>query len=92
MTPLYKNLSPSKGVAREWLPTLQRNQAFTAVTTETHLWTNFNLMEVFDQFSVVCNRYPFNSQARKNGPTHTLSDITVPVSRTAACSDDRCYK
>ena len=59
----------------------KRNQAFTAVTTETHLWTNFNLMEVFDQFAqFVCNRYPFNSQARKNGPTHTLSGITVPVS------------
>ena len=43
-----------------------KNQALTAVTTETHLWTNFNLMEVFDQFAqFVCNRYPFNSQARK---------------------------
>jgi hypothetical protein len=38
-------------------------------------------MEVFDQFAqFVCNRYPFNSQARKNGPTHTLSGISVPVS------------
>jgi len=51
------------------------------VTTEKHLWTNFNLMEVFDQFAqFVCNRYPFNNQARKNGPTHTLSDLAVPVS------------
>ena len=38
-------------------------------------------MEVFDQFAqFVCNRYPFNSQARKNGPTHTLSGLSVPVS------------
>ncbi|HMF49540.1 MAG TPA: DUF3891 family protein [Candidatus Saccharimonadales bacterium] len=64
-----------------WLPTLQKNRAHTAVTTEKHLWTNFNLMEVFDQFAqFVCNRYPFNSQARKNGPTQTLSGISVPVS------------
>ena len=34
-----------------------------------------------DQFAqFVCNRYPFNSQARKNGPTHSLSGISVPVS------------
>jgi hypothetical protein len=64
-----------------WLPTLQKSQALTALTTEQRLWTNFNLMEVFDQFAqFVCNRYPFNSQARKNGPTHTLSGIPVPVS------------
>jgi hypothetical protein len=38
-------------------------------------------MEVFDQFAqFVCNRYPFNSQGRKNGPTLTLSGISVPVS------------
>jgi hypothetical protein len=64
-----------------WLPTLQKSLALTALTTEQRLWTNFNLMEVFDQFAqFVCNRYPFNSQARKNGPTHTLSGIPVPVS------------
>jgi hypothetical protein len=63
------------------LPKLQENPALAAATSETHLWTNFNLMEVFDQFAqFVCNRYPFNSQARTNGPTHTLSGISVPVS------------
>ena len=37
-------------------------------------------MEVFDQFAqFVCNRYPFNSQARKNGPTNKLSNDPVPV-------------
>jgi hypothetical protein len=37
-------------------------------------------MEVFDQFAqFVCNRYPFNSQARKNGPTNKLSNVPVPV-------------
>ena len=60
---------------------IAKQPSTAAVTTEKHLWTNFNLMEVFDQFAqFVCNRYPFNSQARKNGPTHTLSGISVPVS------------
>ena len=64
-----------------WLPTLKNNQELADLTSEKHLWTNFNLMEVFDQLAqFVCNRYPFNSQARKNGPTHTLSGLAVPVS------------
>jgi len=77
---VQKFIAQQKELRAEWLPTLQKSQALTAVTTETHLWTNFNLMEVFDQFAqFVCNRYPFNSQARKNGPTNTLSNIPVPV-------------
>src|SRR5215467_7388823 len=73
-------IAQQKQLRADWLPTLKKNQALTAVTTETQLWTNFNLMEVFDQFAqFVCNRYPFNSQARKNGPTHTLSNVPVPV-------------
>ena len=74
-------IAQQKDLRSGWLPTLQKNRALTAVTTEKHLWINFNLMEVFDQFAqFVCNRYPFNSQARKNGPTQTLSGISVPVS------------
>jgi hypothetical protein len=73
-------IAQQKELRAGWLPTLQKNQALTGVTTEKHLWTNFNLMEVFDQFAqFVCNRYPFNSQARKNGPSHTLSGLAVPV-------------
>jgi len=75
-------IAQQKELRAGWLPTLQKNQALTGVATEKHLWTNFNLMEVFDQFAqFVCNRYPFNSQARKNGPTHTLSGLAVPVAR-----------
>ncbi len=74
-------IAQQKELRAGWLPTLQKNQSLTPVTTEKHLWTNFNLMEVFDQFAqFICNRYPFNSQARKNGPTHTLSGLSVPVS------------
>jgi len=75
-------IAQQKELRAGWLPTLKKNQELTDVTTEKHLWTNFNLMEVFDQFAqFVCNRYPFNSQARKNGPTHTLSGLAVPVAR-----------
>jgi hypothetical protein len=73
-------IAEQKDLRAEWLPVLQRNQALAAATTEKHLWTNFNLMEVFDQFAqFVCNRYPFNSQARKNGPTNILGGMPVPV-------------
>jgi len=37
-------------------------------------------MEVYDQMGqFVCNRYPFNSSARKNGPTNTLSNVPTPT-------------
>jgi hypothetical protein len=79
---VHEFIAQQKELRAGWLPTLQKNQALTGVTTEKHLWTNFNLMEVFDQFAqFVCNRYPFNSQARKNGPSHTLSGLAVPVAR-----------
>ena len=74
-------IAQQKEMRARWLPTLKRNQELADLTTEKHLWANFNLMEVFDQLAqFVCNRYPFNSQARKNGPTHTLSGLAVPVS------------
>jgi hypothetical protein len=48
--------------------------------SEERLWTNFKYMEVFDQLAqFVCNRYPFNSKARKNGPTNELSKTPAPV-------------
>jgi hypothetical protein len=59
---------------------LQNDPVLQEVTSDAHVWTNFKLMEVFDQFAqFVCNRYPFNSQARKNGPTNKLSNVPVPV-------------
>ena len=48
--------------------------------SEDHLWTNFKMMEVFDQSAqFICNRYPFNSTERKNGPTNALSGTPVPT-------------
>jgi Protein of unknown function (DUF3891) len=63
------------------LADLRKEASLQEATGDPQLWTNFKLMEVFDQFAqFVCNRYPFNSQARKNGPTNTLADVPVPVS------------
>jgi hypothetical protein len=73
-------IAEQKKLRPRWLQALQKDSALQEATSDTHLWTNFKLMEVFDQFAqFVCNRYPFNSQARKNGPTNTLSNIPVPV-------------
>jgi hypothetical protein len=73
-------IAEQKAPRDRWLAQLRTDPAFAPWTEESHLWTNFKLMEVFDQFAqFVCNRYPFNSQARKNGPTKQLSNVPVPV-------------
>jgi hypothetical protein len=79
--PAVQNFIAEQKVLRaRWLPELQQNEALKHMTDDEHLWINFKLMEVFDQFAqFVCNRYPFNSQARKNGPTNKLSNVPVPV-------------
>jgi Protein of unknown function (DUF3891) len=73
-------IADQKTLRTSWLGELRRSDDFKDECSEEHLWTNFKLMEVFDQFAqFVCNRYPFNSQARKNGPTNKLSNVPVPV-------------
>jgi hypothetical protein len=48
--------------------------------SDDQIWTNFKLMEVYDQMGqYVCNRYPLNSTQRKNGPSHTLSNVPTPT-------------
>lgn len=48
--------------------------------SDEQIWTNFKLMEVYDQMGqFVCNRYPFNSTARKNGPSNTMSNVPTPT-------------
>ena len=73
-------IAEQKAPRARWLAQLRTDPDLIALTQDSHLWTNFKLMEVFDQFAqFVCNRYPFNSQARKNGPTNKLSNVPVPV-------------
>jgi hypothetical protein len=73
-------ISEQQELRSKWLQELRKDETLREVASDSHLWMNFKLMEVFDQFAqFVCNRYPFNSQARKNGPTKTLSNVPVPV-------------
>jgi Protein of unknown function (DUF3891) len=73
-------IAEQKAPRARWLAQLQADPLLPPWTEESHLWTNLKMMEVFDQFAqFVCNRYPFNSQARKNGPTKQLSNVPVPV-------------
>jgi hypothetical protein len=59
---------------------LRASDQYRELATDEHLWTNYKLLEVFDEFAqFVCNRYPFNSTARRNGPNHQLGGAPVPV-------------
>ena len=50
--------------------------------TDRALWRNFKLMEVFDQLAqFICNRYPFDSEARKNGPSNSIAHVPVGPGR-----------
>ena len=59
---------------------LRQMDDFKEFSTDEYLWTNYKYLEVFDQLGqFICNRYPFNSTNRVNGPSKTLSDVPVPV-------------
>jgi hypothetical protein len=59
---------------------LRESEQFMKYTSEEHVWTNYEYMEVFDQLAqFLCNRYPLNSKARKLGPSNTLNDVDVPT-------------
>jgi Protein of unknown function (DUF3891) len=66
---------------RERLLSVMRDHGqWKEFSSDEHLWTNFKYMEVLDQMAqYVCNRYPFNSTERKNGPSNQLSHTPVPV-------------
>ncbi|MBI4525040.1 MAG: DUF3891 family protein [Deltaproteobacteria bacterium] len=69
-----------KALRARLLEDLRRNDQYRTRASDEHLWTNFKMMEVFDQFAqFLCNRYPFDSKDRKNGPSNTLSNTPVPV-------------
>lgn len=62
------------------MPQLQSSPEYRDYVSDEHLWTNYKLMEIYDQMGqFVCNRYPFNATHRKNGPSHTLSGVPAPV-------------
>jgi hypothetical protein len=73
-------LGRQEALDRQLLDELRRSEQYRELATDEQIWTNFKLIEVFDQLAqFVCNRYPFNSTVRRNGPTNRLSDTPVPV-------------
>ncbi|MDE0333465.1 MAG: DUF3891 family protein [Defluviicoccus sp.] len=66
----------------ELVDELRRSSAYRDFATEGALWRNFKLMEVFDQMAqFICNRYPFDSEARRNGPANTIGHVPVGAGR-----------
>jgi hypothetical protein len=73
-------IAGQKAFREKLLPVMRDSREWKDFSSEEHLWRNFKYMEVFDQLAqYVCNRYPFNSTERKNGPSNQLSDTPVPV-------------
>jgi Protein of unknown function (DUF3891) len=73
-------IAQQKTFREKLLPVMRDHGQWKEFSSEEHLWTNFKYMEVFDQLAqYVCNRYPFNSAVRKNGPSNQLSRTPVPV-------------
>jgi hypothetical protein len=67
---------------RELLGRLRGSDAYRAVATDEHLARNLQLMEALDQLAqFVCNRYPFNSTERKNGPKNRIGRVPVGPGR-----------
>lgn len=73
-------LSEQESYRERLMRHLKNSQEYSDYVSNEQLWTNFKLMEIFDQMGqFVCNRYPFNSTQRKNGPSNTLSNVSAPV-------------
>jgi hypothetical protein len=73
-------IAQQKMFREKLLPVMRDHGQWKEFSSDEHLWTNFKYMEVFDQLAqYVCNRYPFNSAERKNGPSSQLSRTPVPV-------------
>ena len=73
-------IGEQQAIRARLLEEMRGRTEYREVVSDEHLWTNFKLMQVFDQMAqFICNRYPFNSTERKNGPTNTISNVPVPV-------------
>ncbi|HEY7322288.1 MAG TPA: DUF3891 family protein [Candidatus Binatia bacterium] len=73
-------ISEQEDFRKELMGRLKQSEVYRDFISDEQLWTNFKLMEIYDQMGqFVCNRYPFNSTHRKNGPSPTLSNVPAPV-------------
>ncbi len=63
---------------QQLLEELRRTGSYGEAAGEEQVWRNYRLLQVFDRLAqVLCNRYPLNSTARKNGPPLTLGSVPV---------------
>ena len=73
-------LSEQESYRAELMKLLKASAEYSDFVSDEQLWTNFKLMEVYDQMGqFVCNRYPLNSTIRKNGPSNTMSNVPTPT-------------
>ena len=73
-------LSEQQIYRAELMKQLKSSIEYRDDVSDERLWTNFKLMEVYDQMGqFVCNRYPFNNTQRKNGPSNTMSNVPTPT-------------
>ena len=62
-------LGEQESYRAELMQQLKDSADYRDFVSEEQLWTNFKLMEVYDQMGqFVCNRYPFNSTRAKKWP------------------------
>ena len=73
-------LTEQENYRADLMKRLKSSAEYRDFVSDEQLWTNFKLMEVYDQMGqFVCNRYPFNNAQRKNGPSNTMSNVPVPT-------------
>lgn len=73
-------LSEQESYRKQLIQQLKNSDEYRDHLSDEQIWTNFKLMEVYDQMGqYVCNRYPLNSTHRKNGPSNIMSNVPVPV-------------
>ena len=73
-------LSEQESYRDQLMQQLKNSDEYRDYLADEQIWTNFKLMEIYDQMGqFVCNRYPFNSTQRKNGPSNTMSNVPAPV-------------
>jgi hypothetical protein len=71
-------MSEQEALRARLLDDLRRSPEYAEHCTEARIWTNYRLLEVADQLAqFICNRYPFNSTARRNGPPSTLQHVPL---------------
>ncbi len=67
---------------QELVGELRQSSAYGDFATNRQLWRNYQLMQAFDQLAqFICNRYPFDSGERKNGPPNSIAHVPVAPGR-----------